>query len=176
MAVTTGALFGVVLRHRSASRLRLYNEVLKQSAQTASPAALSNRTSRNLVVVEVALSLIVLVAAGLLIQSMIRLTNAPLGYERDRLLTADVRLPASSYPKPCDSARFWDRLGSKLDSLPGVQGFAFAPSFSFGLGKGPVTIESHDSSLVVVSASDPQPVSSGYFRVAGAAARRQTVL
>jgi putative ABC transport system permease protein len=165
MAVMTGTLFGVVPAWK-ASRLDL-NEVLKQSAQTASRAALSNRTSRNLVVVEVALSLIVLVAAGLLIQSMIRLTNASLGYERDRLLTADVRLPVSSYPKPEDSAKFWDRLGSKLNSLPGVQGFAFAPSFSFGLGKGPVTIESHGSSSLVVSAADPQPVSSGYFRVAG---------
>jgi putative ABC transport system permease protein len=165
VAILTGALFGVVPAWK-ASRLDL-NEVLKQSAQTASRAALSHRTSRNLVVVEVTLSLIVLVAAGLLIQSMIRLTNAPLGYERDRLLTADLRLPVSSYPKPDDAMRFWERLGSKLGSLPGVQGFAFAPSFSFALGKGPVTIESAATSAHVVSASDPQSVSSGYFRIAG---------
>jgi hypothetical protein len=81
-----------------------------------------------------ALSLIVLVAAGLLIQSLIRLTTAPLGYERDELLTADIRLPASSYPKPEDSMRFWDRLGLKLDSLPGVQGVAFASSLASGRG------------------------------------------
>jgi putative ABC transport system permease protein len=165
LTILTAALFGVVPAWK-ASRPDL-NEVVKQSAQTASRAASSNRTTRNLVVIEVALSLIVLVAAGLLIQSMIRLTNAPLGYERDRLLTAEVRLPTSSYPKPEDSVAFWDRLGSKLRSLPGVQGFAFAPSFSFGLGKGLVTIESAGSSLRIVSASDPQSASSGYFRVAG---------
>jgi putative ABC transport system permease protein len=165
LAILTGALFGVVPAWK-ASRVDL-NEVLKQSAQTASRAASCHRASRNLVVVEVALSLIVLVAAGLLIQSMIRLTNAPLGYERERLLLADVRLPASSYPKPEDSASFWDRLGSKLGSLPGVQGFAFGPSFSFALGKGLVTIESAGSSSRVVSALNPQPVSGGYFRVAG---------
>jgi len=109
VAILTGALFGVVPAWK-ASRLDL-NEALKQSAQNTSRAASSHRTSRNLVVVEVTLSLIVLVAAGLLIQSMIRLTNAPLGYERDRLLTADLRLPASSYSKPEDAMRFWERLG-----------------------------------------------------------------
>ena len=63
--------------------------------------------------------------------------------------------------------RFWERLGSKLGSLPGVQGFAFAPSFSFAQGKGQVTVESAATSARVVSASDPQSVSSGYFRIAG---------
>lgn len=165
LAILTGALFGVVPAWK-ASQLDL-NGVLKQSTLNASRAALSNRTSRNLVVIEVGLSLIVLVVAGLLIQSMIRLTSAPLGYERDRLLTADLRLPTTAYPKPEDSIKFWDRLGSKLSSLPGIQGFAFAPSFSSALGKGSVTVESSRSSPRVVSASDPESVSSGYFHVTG---------
>jgi putative ABC transport system permease protein len=114
-----------------------------------------------------ALSLMVLVASGLLIQSMIRLTTAPLGYDRDGLFTADIRLPTSSYSKPEDWMRFWDRLGLKLDSLPGVQGVAFAPSLASFLGTGPVTIDEAGSSSRVVSASDPEPVSGGYFRVAG---------
>ena len=165
LAILTGALFGVVPAWQ-ASRLDL-NEVLKQSAQTTSRSALSHRTSRNLVVVEVALSLIVLVAAGLLIQSLVRLARAPLGYQRDRLLTADLRLPASSYSKPEDQMRFWDRLELKLGSLPGVQGVAVAPSLSFDRGTGPVTIESAASASHVVSASDPESVSSGYFLIAG---------
>ncbi len=163
-AILTNILFGAVPAWK-ASRLDL-NEVLQQSTPAASRAALSHRTSRNLVVTEMALSLIVLVAAGLLIQSMIRLTKAPLGYERDGLLTADIRLPASSYPKADDWMKFWDRLRLKLDSLPGVQGVAFAPSLANGFGTGQVTIED-DSSLQVVAASGPERVSSGYFRVAG---------
>ena len=165
LAIFTGVLFGVVPAWK-ASRLDL-NEVLKQSTPAASRAASSHRTSRNLVVAEMALSLIVLVAAGLLIQSMIRLTTAPLGYERDGLLTADIHLPTSSYAKPEDSMRFWDRLEPKLASLPGVQGVAFAPSLFFARGTGPVTIAGAGSSSRVVSASDPEPVSGGYFRVAG---------
>ena len=165
IAVLTGLLFGVVPAWK-ASRLDL-NEVLKQSTHAASRAASSHRTSRNLVVAEIALSLIVLVAAGLLIQSMIRLTNAPLGYERDGLLSSDIHLPPSSYPQPEDSMRFWDRLELKLASLPGVRGVAFAPSLFSGGGTGPVTIAGAGSSSRVVSASDSQPVSNEYFRVTG---------
>jgi predicted permease len=165
LAILTGVLFGVVPAWK-ASRLDL-NEVLKQSTPAASRAASSHRTSRNLVVAEMALSLIVLVAAGLLIQSMIRLTTTPLGYERNGLLTADIRLPSSAYPKPEDSMRFWHGLELKLDSLPGVQGVAFAPTLFFERGTGQVTIAGAGSSSRIVSASDAEPVSSGYFRVAG---------
>jgi putative ABC transport system permease protein len=165
LSILTGVLFGVVPAWK-ASRLDL-NEMLKQSTPAASRAASSHRTSRNLVVAEIALSLIVLVVAGLLIQSMIRLTNAPLGYERDGLLTAEIHLPSSSYPQPEDSMRFWDRLELKLASLPGVRGVAFAPSLFSGGGTGPVTIAGAGSSSRVVSASDPQPVSNEYFRVTG---------
>ena len=165
LAILTGALFGITPAWKAA-RLDL-NEVLKQSVPTASRAALSQRTSRNLVVIEVALSLIVLVAAALLVQSVIRLTHAPLGYERDHLVTADLSLPTSSYPKPEDWLTFWDRLAARIESLPGVQGTALGPSFSYGLGKAPVAIASTGAAPRIVSASDPEAVSDSYFRVAG---------
>ena len=165
LALITGVLFGILPAWK-ASRLDL-NEVLKQSASTASRAALSHRTSRSLVVAEMTLSLIVLVAAGLLVQSMIRLTRVPLGYERHGLLTTDINLPTSAYPKPDDWRAFWGRLELKLDSIPGVQGVAIAPSLAASLGTASVTIDEAGSSPRVVSASDPEPVSSAYFRVAG---------
>jgi putative ABC transport system permease protein len=165
LALTVGVLFGTIPAWK-ASRLDL-NEALKRSASTASRAALSHRTSRSLVVAEMALSLIVLVGAGLLVQSMIRLTTTPLGYERHGLLTTDIKLPTSAYPKPDDWRSFWDRLELKLESIPGVQGVAIAPSLAASLGTGPVTIEQAGSSPRVVSASDPEPVSGTYFRVAG---------
>ncbi|WP_263351287.1 ABC transporter permease [Acidicapsa acidisoli] len=165
LALMTGALFGVMPAWK-ASRLDL-NEVLKQSGRTTSHSTFTHRTSRNLVVIEVALSLIVLVAAGLLIQSLLRLKNAPLGYERDHLLTADLRLPATSYAKPEDTLSFWDNLESKLVSLPGIQGVAFAPALSFEQGMGPVTVEGAGSRSHVASASDPESISCAYFRVAG---------
>ena len=165
LAILTSALFGIVPAWK-ASRLDL-NEVLKQSAPAATRAAGSHRTSRNLVIAETALSLIVLVAAGLLVQSMIHLTNAPLGYERRGLLTAEIRLPTSSYPKAEDRTRFWDRLAAKLDSLPGVRDSALAPSLGWGLGTSAVTVENAASAPRIVTALDPLSVSSEYFRVTG---------
>jgi putative ABC transport system permease protein len=82
-------------------------------------------------------------------------------------LTADLRLPATSYVKPEDTLSFWDNLESKLVSLPGIQGIAFAPALSFELGMGPVTVEGVGSRSHVVSASDPESISCAYFRVAG---------
>jgi putative ABC transport system permease protein len=113
LAIVTSIVFGLVPAWK-ASRIDL-NEALKQSGQAASRGASSHRTSHTLVVVEVALSLVVLVGAGLLIESLLRLTNAPLGYDRDNLLsTAEIRLPVSSYPKAEDWTRFWDRLSLEL--------------------------------------------------------------
>lgn len=165
LAILTGILFGLVPAWK-ASRIDLC-EVLKQSAPSASRGALSHRTSRALVIAEVALSLVVLTAAGLLIESLIRLTDAPLGYQRDRLLTAEIHLPASSYPKAEDWMRFWDRLDLKMDSLPGVTGVAFAPSLAVLPGTGPVTIEGTGNSPRVAITAGPEPVSAGYFHVLG---------
>jgi predicted permease len=165
VAVIAGILFGLVPAWK-ASRLDL-NEVLKESPQTASRGAFSHRASRILVATEMALSLIVLVAAGLLIESLVHLTNVPLGYERSHLLTADIRLPASSYPKASEWKRVWDHLGLQLQSVPGVKGAAFGPSLATSLGGTKVTIEGIGSPSRVGSARVPQPVTDAYFRVLG---------
>jgi predicted permease len=166
VAILTGILFGLVPAWK-ASRLDL-NEVLKESGRTASRGAFSRRASRVLAIAEIAFSLALLAGASLLIESVVRLANAPLGYERDRLLTADLRLPPSSYPKPTDWMRFYDRLGRRIASLPGVTGAAFSPEFPIGAGDNPVTIEGHGSEPSVTSYTvSEQPASAGYFQVMG---------
>ena len=166
LALLTSLIFGLVPAWK-ASRIDL-NESLKQSSPGTSRGAMSQRTSRTLVVVEMALSLVVLVGAGLLIESMIRLANAPLGYVRDNLLTADIRLPASSYPKAEDWLRFWDRLDLRLKSLPGVQGVTFGTSpTNYFPGASPVTIQGDGGALRTVTAASPESVGVGFFRVIG---------
>jgi putative ABC transport system permease protein len=165
LTILTSLLFGLVPAWK-ASRINL-NESLKQSSPATLRGATSQRTSRTLVIVEMALSLVVLVAAGLLIESMIRLGNAPLGYVRDHLLTAGIRLPASSYPKTEDWMRYWDRLELKLSSLPGVQAVAFGPSLNYLPGTSPVTIEGRADSLRTASAGDPESVGIRYCQVMG---------
>lgn len=165
LAVLAGVLFGMVPAWKS-TRLD-QNEIIKQSTPASSHMASGRWTSSNLVVIEVALSLLVLVGAGLLIQSLIKLGTAPLGYARDRLLMAELHLPLTSYTKPEARISFWNNLEQKLDSLPGIQGAAIAPPLSFERSMSSVTIEGTSSSSQVVSASDPEPVSNGYFQVTG---------
>jgi len=152
LALVTSILFGLVPAWK-ASRIDL-NEALKQSATIASRGASTHRISQTLVIAEVALSLIVLVAAGLLIQSLFRLTNAPLGYERENLLSTDeIRLPAASYPKPEDWVKFWDRLGLALGNLPGARGIALGPQLDNVPSTGPVTMEASDKSAEHIAPS-----------------------
>jgi predicted permease len=164
VAVLTGILFGLFPAW-TASRLDL-NDVLKESNRTASRGALRHRASRILVVAELAVSLVLLLGAGLLIESALRLTDAPLGYARNHLLTADIQLPRASYPKPADWMRFWGRLRRQINSLPGVKGVAL--SRQFPEGGNAVTIEGRGpgSSLTVYTVSE-QPASAGYFQVMG---------
>ncbi|HEV2419216.1 MAG TPA: ABC transporter permease [Terriglobia bacterium] len=164
LAILTGMLFGLLPAWKI-SRVNL-NEVLKESSGTASRGALSHSAGRAFVVAEMALSLIVLVAAGLLVESLVRLTNAPLGYERDHVLTAQVRLPVSSYPKAADWKRFWDRLGSQLELLPGVEGVAFGPLVT-SWGSTQVSIEGTDATSRIGSSSGPDAVSNAYFQILG---------
>ena len=165
LAIGTSALFGLIPAWK-ATRLDL-NESLKQSAPASSRGSGSQRTSRTLVVVELALSLIVLAAAGLLMQSLVRLTNAHLGYERENLLTAEIRLPVSKYSKPEEQKRFWNLLEPKILSLPGVRGAAMGLPLTATAGNETVTIEGVGSERRTVSAGGPEPVSAGYFQVLG---------
>ena len=81
----------------------------------------SRRGPRNaLVVTEVALSLTLLVGAGLLLQSFERLARVPVGFKADGLLAFRVSLPTSTYADPAQMRAFLSRLMPALEAAPGV--------------------------------------------------------
>jgi putative ABC transport system permease protein len=77
-----------------------------------------------LVVVEVALSTVLLIMAGLLGVSFSKLMNVQRGFEVENILTANVSLPAKRYPKDEQKRAFHQRLLDKLEALPGVKAAA----------------------------------------------------
>ncbi len=82
----------------------------------------SRRGPRNaLVVAEIALSLTLLVGAGLLLQSFERLARVPVGFKADGLLTFRVSLPTSTYADPAQMRAFVSRLMPALEAAPGVR-------------------------------------------------------
>jgi putative ABC transport system permease protein len=92
---------------------------LKESSRTAAGSA--GQGFRNaLVVAEVALTFVLALGSGLLIQSLISAQRTHPGFDADDLLAFSVRLPASSYEEAADKRAFYDRLLSDIDASPGV--------------------------------------------------------
>jgi putative ABC transport system permease protein len=126
---------------------------------------------RNLLVIsEIALSLVLLVGAGLLIRSFIRLQQFELGFNPEHLLTMRVQLPGSKYREPNQIAGFYKQLFERIEATPGVQS-AGAISSIF-LTDTPnstnFTIEGRPAFTGVESIEVPlDSVSTGYFKVMG---------
>src|SRR5207245_7511240 len=86
----------------------------------------TSRASRVLIAVQMACAMVLLVGAGLLTQSIVRLGSAPLGFNPDGLLTMSLRLPRTKYPQAERRADFHERLLAGVASLPGVDGAALS--------------------------------------------------
>jgi putative ABC transport system permease protein len=74
-----------------------------------------------LVVTELALAVVLLLAAGLLVRSFNNLLSIDLGFDRHNVLTARISLPRSLYKEPAQTEAFYDDLLQRLQSLPGVE-------------------------------------------------------
>ncbi len=97
------------------------NQALKQGlGRTASDSG-GNRTRRVLVVCEVALSLMLLIGAGLLIRSLWMLRSVNPGFDPDRVVTMTVSIPATKFPAPAQLISFFDQVLQRVRPLPGVK-------------------------------------------------------
>jgi len=93
----------------------------------------SNARVRNLLVIsELAVSVVVLIGAGLLIRSFNLLLSMGSGFNQTNLITATVSLPASRYPNPESRTLFYDQLLARLRSLPGTQSSALCTTLPLG--------------------------------------------
>ena len=113
-----GVLFGLAPA-RQLSRVDLHED-LKQSAR-GSVSARQRRVRAVLVASEIALSLVLLVTAGLTVRSFIHVQRVPSGFDPDRVLTFTVSPPASRYGAQATRAEFWERTLRALRDVPGVR-------------------------------------------------------
>ena len=121
LAILAGLLSGLTPAFK-ASQIDL-NEALKDATRGSSGAR-THRAARLFIIAEVALSLTLLTGAGLLIQTIVRLSSVPLGFRIDHLFTAGLTLPASTYPRSPQRAAFYNNLISKLRAQPGIEAVA----------------------------------------------------
>jgi putative ABC transport system permease protein len=164
LAVLTGLLFGLFPAWRT-SRLDL-NRALKEAGRGIGKGVSSHRTGKLFVVAQVALSLVLLAGAGLLIESIVRLGSAPLGFRTDHLLTASVDLPAAAFSQTSEPAQFYHRLTASLSTLPGARGIALMSALPFyGAGLQSVSVRGGPLPSSEVGDAGPVEVSDDYFRV-----------
>jgi predicted permease len=119
VSLGTGIVFGLVPAWQ-ASRIDL-NTALKSGMRTGGGGENKGRLRNALVMAEVALAIVLLVSAGLLIQSFTRLGRVQPGIRTERLLTARVAIPDVAYPKNEQVIAFFDRFLDRVRAIPGVE-------------------------------------------------------
>jgi putative ABC transport system permease protein len=122
LSLLTGLLFGSVPAFH-ASKLNL-TQALNQAGRSGADSPSSHRTRNFFLVSEIALSLVLLVGAGLLIRSFDRLRNVQPGFNPKRVLTMSISLPYAKYPENAQRVQFFERLTEKVHNLPGVESAA----------------------------------------------------
>ena len=165
VSVVTGIIFGLVPALQS-SKTRL-TETLKES-RGSGEGARRNRVRGVLVVAELSVAVVLLVGAGLLIQSLWRLRQVSPGFESSNVLTFSVALPEVKYSSE-KQIQFFDDLGTRLQSLPGVQ--SSSPVMPLPLGGNRFSISFETEGRPVAKGDEPTAdffsIGGDYFRAMG---------
>jgi len=96
------------------------SETLKEGGRTGESGQ-RNRTRSLLVIFETAVAVMLLVGAGLLIRSLVRLESINPGFDSSNVVTMRIDLPQKKYSAPETRANFWDQFQSHVGAIPGVE-------------------------------------------------------
>ncbi len=119
LSIVTGILFGLApALHTSKTNL---SDALKEGGRQANANPGRNRLRNTLVIAEVAMTLILLVCAGLLIKTVVRLRNVDTGYNSQNILTMSMGLPSAKYPERKDWRAFYKQVVDRIETLPGIK-------------------------------------------------------
>jgi putative ABC transport system permease protein len=133
ICVLTGVIFGL------APALQVtktnVNDVLKEGGRGNAGGVRARWLTGTMVVLELALTLVLLVGAGLMIRSFMKLYTLDLGIKTENLLSIGLGLSNTKYPNADARRTFYDSFAPRLTSIPGVQSVAFTTSVPpFGSG------------------------------------------
>lgn len=161
--VLTGLLFGLVPAWRI-SKLDV-NEVLKQTSRGSAGGRSGLRNG--LAAAELALATVLLIGAGLLIQTLANLEHTHLGFNSHGLISFQVSLPTAKYPLNSGAPQFFRSLLDSLQSIPSSRGAAVSSGIPFGQGSyttSPVIPQASVLPPNTPAAIDWRMVSGSYFQ------------
>ena len=161
----SGLFFGLLPALR-VSRPNL-TEVLKEGGRSATGGARGQRIRDWLVVAEVAIALILLIGAGLMMRSFVKLQNLDTGVAAKNVLTFRVGLPKPQYKDEKVVRRFFDQVIPRIEAIPGVEAagaISSLPVSGAGIGGFMLEGEAQPKSLQDARISDMLAVTPGYFR------------
>jgi putative ABC transport system permease protein len=126
ISLLTGLAFGLAPA-RAPQRIRV-NDVLREGGRGSTSGAFTSRLRGALVAAEVALTLVLLVGAGLLGRSFHNVLGNDPGFDPERVVVLRVSAPESRYASPAALLSFFRALVERTDNLPGVSASAIAVS------------------------------------------------
>jgi putative ABC transport system permease protein len=163
VSMLTGMLAGTLPAVR-AGRSDL-NDALKEGGRSHGSIAVGTR--RLLIVCEVALSLVLLMGAGVMIQSLLALKHGDTGFDPNNVLTMRVRLGDARYPSPVQRSSFFDAALQRIRALPGVEAAGTINDLPFADGESQtLALEGYPSRREPVAVQVRQ-ITPGYLRAMG---------
>ncbi|HJR05983.1 MAG TPA: ABC transporter permease [Pyrinomonadaceae bacterium] len=165
VSLVTGIVFGIAPA-LAVSNPNL-NEMLKESGRSSTDGGRGRRLRNTLAVAEIALSLVLLVGAGLLVKSFLRLQDVKPGFNPQNLLAAELVLPSTKYAENGQVVNFYDQLLGQLAQQPGVLGATVTSTLPLS-GGGEVLAFSVEGRTIGSTDRNPdaeaRTVSPDYFR------------
>ena len=168
VAVVTGLVFGLApALHATKTEL---GQMLREGMRGSGGRRGAQRTRSALVVTEMALAVVLLVGAGLLIRSFVKLLQVDPGYTTSQVLAFDVTVPQKKYPFDRDIRRFGQQIREALMSVPGTKSVAVADKSPLSVGGMHVAFYIDGRPPMPANKrmiADVHPVSSTYFSALG---------
>ncbi|HEX6650956.1 MAG TPA: ABC transporter permease, partial [Pyrinomonadaceae bacterium] len=138
VSVATGVIFGLAPAIQAVRFNQI--ETLKEGGRDAATGGSSKRLRSLLVTAEVAISLVLLIGAGLLINSFLRLRNVDPGFRVDHLLTMNFVLPVPKYGDAERRSAFYKELIQRVQALAGVRSAAVTTNLPLYAGEMSITM------------------------------------
>jgi putative ABC transport system permease protein len=168
IAFVTGIIFGIL--PALSSRADLVS-AMKQGSKGAGETPGRRRVQSGLIVLQVAVSVVLLVGAGLLLTSLYRLQQVDPGYRADRVISAEAFPNFTKYPNAESQVRFYEEAVRRMEAEPGMHSVAVTnavPLSAITPGANPVSIKGEtDPAIEKRPTTDVNVASPGYFATLG---------